>query len=179
MINMFFKNTLYVIICLICIIFCIFGCTIQTSQNSQISQYSETSVTSINQSNADISNNCNDYIEYVKSHNIDFFDYVVEGEGDIKTNDSYGYNSSIRFKVADNQVENARRSLSKQLGDELEISEETLPHNSSNKYMQMVEKEKVIANWNKLENGYDSAKTHSIEIFLTENNGTYFIYFFD
>ena len=154
-----------------------FGCTIQTSQNSQISQYSETSVQSINQSN--ISNNYNDYIEHVKSHNIDFFDYVVEGEGDIKTNDSYGYNSSIRFKVADNQVENARRSLSKQLGDELEISEETLPHNSSNKYMQMIEKEKVIANWNKLENGYDGAKTHSIEIFLTENDGTYFIYFFD
>ena len=178
MINMFFKNTLYVIICLICIIFCMFGCTIQTSQNSQISQYSETSVTSINQSN--ISNNYNDYIEYVKSHDIDFFDYVIKGEGNIKTNDSYGYSSaSIRFKVADNQVENVRKSISKQLGDELKICEETLPHNSSDKYMQMIEKEKVIANWTKLENGYDSAKTHSIEIFLTENNGTYFIYFFD
>lgn len=176
MINVFFKNTLYVIICLICIIFCMFGCTIQTSQNSQISQYSETSVQSINQYN--ISNNYNDYIEYVKSHNIDFFDYVVEGEGNIQIDNANDYNASIRFKVADNQVENVRKSLSKQLGDELE-SEETLPHNSSDKYMQMIEKEKVMANWTKLENVYDNAKTHSIEIFLTENNGTYFIYFFD
>lgn len=177
MINMFFKKTLYAIICLICIIFCMFGCTIQTSQNSQISQYSETSDQSINQSN--ISNNYNDYIEHVKSHNIDFFDYVVEGEGNIQIDNANDYIASIRFKVADNQVENVRKSLSNQLGNEIEISEETLPHNSSNKYMQMIEKEKVIANWTKLENGYDGAKTHSIEIFLTENDGTYFIYFFD
>lgn len=149
-----------------CIVFCMFGCTIQKSQNSQISQYSETSVTSINQSNENISNNYNDCIKHVKSHDIDFFDYVIEGEGNIKTNDSYGYSSaSIRFKVADNQVENVRKSISKQLGDELEICEETLSHNSSDKYMQMIEKEKVIANWTKFENGYDYAKTHSIEIF--------------
>ena len=77
-----------------------FGCTIQTSQNSQISQYSETSVQSINQYN--ISNNYNDYIEYVKSHNIDFFDYVVEGEGNIQIDNANDYNASIRFKVADN-----------------------------------------------------------------------------
>lgn len=154
-----------------CIVFCMFGCTIQTSQNSQISQYSETLVQSINQSD-NYSDNYNDYIEYIKSHNIDFFDYIVEGEGNIQTDNANDYNASIRFKVADNQVENVRKSLSKQLGDELE-SEETLPHNSSDKYMQMIEKEKVMANWTKLENEYGGAKTHSIEIFLTESDAVH------
>lgn len=62
-------------------------------------------------------------------------------------------------------------------GKEVEASEIIRPQGATEKYLKMVEFENIVANWYHFING-KIVKTRSFELFLTESNGTYFVYFF-
>lgn len=146
------------------------GCTVQTSQQSEDVSHDTISSDEV-ESKAE-------YTEYLKEFGIDFSEIVASEEGEIIQHDAEQDFASLRFEIKEGLEETARNRISERYGKELDEEDIIYPGSSQDKYLQMVNSENIIASWYGFKNGTKGAMTRSFQIFLTENDNTYFVYFF-
>lgn len=153
------------------------GCNTQTEQQSSTVS-PQSSVTSANstESTNEESNNT-EYTEYLKDHGIDLSGIVVSEEGKIKRSDTEQDFASLRFEIKKDQEETARNRIKERCGDEFDEEDIIYPGLTQDEYLKKANSENIIASWYGFENGTHGAKTRSFQIFLTEKDGTYFVYF--
>lgn len=99
---------------------------------------------------------------------------VDSAEGEL-TDDGYGY---YRFHVCEGSTEALKSVLNNSCGEPMEISMDEIPGYLDHPIAKKLREDELIDAWCKFTSGHGGAKTRSIELYLTENDGENYLYSF-
>lgn len=112
-------------------------------------------------------------IDFVKELGLDLDGLVSAAEGEL--GQDYVY---LRFRVEDGAEETLRDALAQAFGKDRGMTMDLLPGYRGHEIAVTMKEESLLGSWGKFRSGNGGAKTRSFDVYLTERDGTQYLYVF-
>ena len=114
-----------------------------------------------------------DYVSYLKDAGLDLTGFLEDEEGDLT--DEFVY---FRFRIVEGKREAVEERLTTFCGKAAPLNNSPIPGYNGHALAQKLRSEELLSKWMHLTQGEGEAKTESSEFYVTEVDGTQYLYYF-